>query len=1071
MFKLLKNKNLMKFICFILICAFTVNLAGCSDENNVPSGQVGGGNANHVVGIGNNVTGYSVYSQSTFDPMSEELYMGYLLSGRSFTLIVVPGRETGDDDFPYEIRSPEHNYLYTSAQNGVYQYNELTESYENPESKLLMYYVTDVEFVEWLNNAESNDNFLANAIEFASSDVDIEKPSRYKCANLVNMGKGLNATDFCGTYSEQQETLQGGIITNSNIFSNAITGGMVLFFDNGSIEGYMTYEHINGYKGSKAANSFDSSDCTYRTGNVGKYNYSQIAELVKKDLIDEGLYGEDDFKNIEGNSDLKEDLISKYVEYVLMPLKGCDMLKATYRLIEQALLTDYNSFNYNSFNVNDVATIATNGKNNATSDEERDEWTAVLSIINMLNNFDNAKKEEQFNIKMSASLYGRYDVVKSISNIEVLSSGKMISNVQDVSYNQIKNLINNTQDTTDDYLVLVTADGFIFDRGSEEDQITLGASDMLGFSSMMQEVVRMDACPNGTIAAEMFNLLANLKIYAGAGLAVGGIAIGIGVTVAFVIAKAAAIATLTPIPGARIVALALAAIAAATALVVGLVTFVSGMMDKARLKGMGASDTDYCKTYAATFKWLFETLTLNIPIYHYEIPKSNVSDKDDAINAVFCAIGTYEETTQKCKKYDEETKAVIGIYEPTYIPMYYYANRQQAEELKLEGMPILMHFKDGKMIDSIYGASTPAFIIEALRFWGLLAMRELVYSSQVSDNKVSIKHTTNTNARTMYIEEARYCYTTEYESNLYSENNRGLCFNSSSNPGFITKTLGKNWNGNASEEIFSIDISNKKDVEDKLQSLYDTDQLLGYFSELSAYQYNDIKNEMFSSVDSELVGTQLDSFNFAVAGEIKNGDTVTANYVQSGKTMALTGTYYSSGDKICIISGSDVYLFKVNGQTYTSYGNVATFNSGKSEKDLITKLEAYKVEFADFIDFVVGEVEFEEEEKEITVKLYMTATIKESPQANYYYEDNEKKYCDSGEYVYYRSHVFGWVTKNKCLEDGDVSSKDTAKSTIDVGESENDVLYNYYSTSAHVANVKIVIAKNGNIELGVEWLD
>ena len=49
MFKLLKNKKIFRAIAFMLVAVFTINVTGCSEPNNVSSGQYGGGNKNYSV--------------------------------------------------------------------------------------------------------------------------------------------------------------------------------------------------------------------------------------------------------------------------------------------------------------------------------------------------------------------------------------------------------------------------------------------------------------------------------------------------------------------------------------------------------------------------------------------------------------------------------------------------------------------------------------------------------------------------------------------------------------------------------------------------------------------------------------------------------------------------------------------------------------------------------------------------------------------------------------------------------------------------------------------------------------
>lgn len=1069
MFKFLKNKKFVKIISFLLICVFSINLVGCDHENSVSPGKNGGGIKHYSVGVGNDINGYGIYSQSSFDPMTKELFMGYLLSSRSFTLVVLPGKETGNEDNPYELIDAE-NILFTSAHSGVYDYNELTGNYDNPEYKALMYYVTDLEFVSWLNEFEEGTGFLADAVEFASADVDLEKPERYKCRVLVNLGSGLNATDFCGTYSSSSESLTGGIITNDKAikykdntsihpFSNAHTGGMIVLFGYGSIEGYMTYEHIREYQGSETANSFDDGNCYYNPGFAGQFDFNEMISVVKKDLIGEDLYSESDFANYASNEGLKSDIVSVYTEKMLIGKKGCARLKETYKLLEQGLLTDNNATSISS-----LRSTATS-KKNSTTGEEQDKWSAIYEMIDMLYSFYSAKTEEQFNIKFASALHTRYNEFKLISNTEVLSSGKSVTSLTRIEFDKALDLVTNGKASKEDYVLLVTAEGFIHDRGTEEDQVVLGASEMMGYAGVMQELIRMDACPNGTIAAEMYNMLANLKIIAGTALAVAGVTAmviaGVGLFVASVIAKAAALSLCAPVPGGRIAALVLLAIAGLVALAVGLITLFSGLKDKARMKGMGASEENYCKTYAATFNLLFETLTLTVPIYHFNIKKANKGDGDDAISINYCDQGTYDPKDGMCKVY--ENNVLVSSSKAVSVPMYYYANREQAEKLNLEGMPAILHFKNGELIDSIYGAATPAFIVEALRFWGLLAMRELVYSASLQPNKVLIKHTTNTNARTMKIMEARYCYTTDFEKNLYAVNDdtkdpNDFCYFNSATP--ITVSVNKTWSGDSSETLIEIDISDKTNITNKLQSLYNDDKLLGYFSELAVYQYNKIKNEMFSSVVTELTGSAIDSYSV-------NGSGTEVTFVQGGTTTTLNGTMYITGDSVCLVSGSNVYLFKKSGESYIYYGVVATFNSGKDINQLSNELEKYKIGIYEFFSFVVGDMSFDEK-TEVKVKLYMTATVKESPQSSYYYKNGDKKVCDAGEFVYEKTNFWGNRVKT-CVRDDKVKSKHTPISTVEIGGS--DVQYNYYSTSVAVAELVIGIDQNGAGTFTINWLD
>ena len=300
MFKLLKNKKIFRAIAFMLVAVFTINVTGCSEPNNVASGQDGGGNKNYSVGVGDNIDGYMVYSESTFDPMTLDLFMGYLLNGRNFTLVVVPGScsencDNGSnkedlDERVYEFDNQE-NILFNQANNGVYKFNEyLGGGYENAQEKALMYYVTDSQLNDWFGYFNKDDNFMSNAMEFLDAETDVAKPSRFKCKDLVNFGEGLNATDFCDKIIKnipvdtEKNASSACIIGDYSslfangdcLFSDGKYGGMILLFGFNSIEGYITYNHINNYAGSKTANVLLMDSCDYTPGLVLKLDVQSI---------------------------------------------------------------------------------------------------------------------------------------------------------------------------------------------------------------------------------------------------------------------------------------------------------------------------------------------------------------------------------------------------------------------------------------------------------------------------------------------------------------------------------------------------------------------------------------------------------------------------------------------------------------------------------------------------------------------------------------------------------------------------------------------------------------------------
>lgn len=1135
MFKLLKNKKIFKIVAFMLVAVFSINIAGCGEPNDVIPGQEGGGNKNFFVGVGENVNGYMVYAESTFDPMTEDLFMGYLLSGRDFSLVVVPG-EWNDETEMYELSNDE-NYLFNQANNGIYKYNDYIGGYENPEEKALLYYVTDDELLSWFNKFEADDTFASNALEFAQATVDVAKPSRFKCEDLVNFGDGLNATDFCGRYEKKSDdtySLTGGIISKEMGSDPNGTGGMILLFGYTSIEGYITYDHIKNFEGSKIANTLASSGCSYAPGGVGAFDYESIlvgeyGDRVRSVMIeednDESWYRDDDFRdsegkitatsisnflNANGNVDdqeaIRSDIISAYTEVYVAGKTGCELLKRTYQLIEQSIRTDNNitgdlrSFQ-DTLEEDMYKVLPSPGQDYQDFLEKKDRAEILYDMIDMLYDFDDYKEQEAFNIKFSASLFSRYKKIISLPSTDNLLTGHAYSNVSHVNKERMAELVKGTAEEGA-YVAVVTAQGFILDRGSEEDRIVAGASDMLGVSGLLQELVKMDACPNGTIAAEMFNMLANLKIVVGAALAVAGaVAVTVavvGLTVASVIAKLAMVSSITPVPGGRIAALVLLAIAGLIALGVGIYSLISGLKDKANLKGMGASETNYCKTYVATFERLFDSIQLTVPVYHYEIQKRNVGDGHDSIYMNYCKNGEIDPGTNQDDLADDRCVDDDGnvIGEPTEIPMYYYADYEYAEELDLDGMPIIMYYEDDELVDYIYGAATPSFIVEMLRLWGLLAMREIVYKAQTIGtgndiNKVSIHHTTNTNARTMKIFEARYCYTLKYNLSLYDTSNNAteFCYFDGSSAtvgegGYKVNDFANiSWSSGKSGEIFNVDIqSSKTAVLDKFANKYsESASVINYFYNSPIYRYDRIKDEHVEILNEDITS---DVSNVSVNLISLSGDyQVSYTRISTGENVTEIATKeFVSGGSVngYLVTEENIYeinlTFDTETDTLLSYTvkHVAHFKT--SLTDLKAALENENkqsdpndnmvIEYKQYLKYIIDDGVIEGQESEVeTIPVYFTATVKESPHSNYYYKNGSRKTCDDGEYVYWRDNkVFS--DKYKCLADGKSKKKDTPRDTSNVG---GGATYNYYSTSIKIGTVKITLKSDGSVETEIVW--
>ena len=1110
--KFLRKPKFIKIFSFLLVLVFVVNVAGCGQTDNGVSKEV----VNKRVGIGRNTPGYTVYSQSTFDRMTKEIFMGYLLSGREFDLLVLPTTNEYEENKEMVYEFDTNNKLFTAIQNGVYKYSESTASYINPDRKLLLYYATDRELLSWFNAFEADDNFLSNTMDFVSSKVDVEKPSRFRCRNIVNMGTGIDDKHFCGSWSDTNKTLTDGLISggtaHDNIFKKTDengndVGGMILLFGYSSIEGYLTYDHINNYKDSAVANSLTNecdpfiSDC-YDYTKIKPFEYSEwllndkkelnafgkaIADKESKEVADGFKYGytEEQIKDFANGTcslgkeeceKLEQDVIEAYTEKeIMMANPGYDKLKRTYELLGGALLAEHNYTNITS-----LATYL-------GSKEQTDGIKAQLDIAKMLiYDFEDAAKDEAFDIKLSISLYSRHGSLTHYPNADTLVTGYHFSKrivdkdgnaTTGTSYDVAKRLREGFDDSStsvdNTYLLLVTADGFIIDRGDDSDQQMYGFEDFVngGMNSLLAELVRMDGCPNGTIAAEMFNMLTNLKIFAGAAFAVTGataVIVGaVGLKVAAVIGKLAAANLCAPVPGGRIAALVCAIIAGVIAIGVGAYLLISGIADKAKVKGMGASDENYCQTYASTFNVLFETISLTIPVYHYKIPVNDESS--DGLSMKVCTDIAYPVLYEgKCYKATEEDLSK-GI-EPTVVPMYYYANLDQALELNLDGCPMLMYFKEGKMVDYIYGASTPQFILEILRLWGLLAMREMIYQasydeSNTSDNpnkKVNIYHTKSNSARTHTIKSAKYCFTLgEYQKDLYNAASGYKCYDLNGNPAIPSE---KDLNDivyieNNQSKIFDITY-NQDNLHTMLSGAIKSKYNI-YFSEEANAQFRSFKSKIEAKKVTE------ENVNVSIEGSKIQFKDSSNNNVGDPKDYVLYTD--SESNSYFVVSESDVStVYYAGTATPTLVTKVATFKgSNDSIKDFsVVKNKKENYTTVDFLRYLHGMLEFSNSTED-KIPIYFTVTVKESPQANYYIKSNgEKKTCDDGEYLYYRDNKAWFDNDAKCLADNKVKAKDNPYSTEDVNPG-ND--YRYHSTSLLIGTIIVKLEENGQTTVTIDW--
>ena len=287
-------------------------------------------------------------------------------------------------------------------------------------------------------------------------------------------------------------------------------------------------------------------------------------------------------------------------------------------------------------------------------------------------------------------------------------------NINDIGVAQ--NLKNGSSSNNNgNYLMLITADGYVIDRGTPQDQIDMGMSDDLLGTSLLSELITMDACANTTLALDIFNLLVNLKIVAGTvGVVSGLVVLATAATVSTIIAKVAAGTAAAPVPGARIAALVLLVVAGLIMLGAGIYTLWEAYQDKKRIEAIGGSKVNYCENYTATLKLILQDLSLSLPVYHYNIEKETDDIENDDLSLMYCTKGSYDYTKSKCV--DDDGNPLNN--KPFQVTLAYYANKDEVQKLNLEGAPMLIYYRNNEIVDYIYGAATPEFIIEMLRLWG-----------------------------------------------------------------------------------------------------------------------------------------------------------------------------------------------------------------------------------------------------------------------------------------------------------------------------------------------------------------
>lgn len=322
---------------------------------------------------------------------------------------------------------------------------------------------------------------------------------------------------------------------------------------------------------------------------------------------------------------------------------------------------------------------------------------------------------EGYKVLFDVSLQSRINKINEFTKLDftnntdsfntqyLLSDYKM----QEVDNDVMTKALNGSEDFKDkSYVTLVTADGFIFERGDIVSDGVMGTLSA-AYALVLEELMRMDACPNETVTKVVLDVLSTGAIIAGGAILVATLFV-------------------TPIPGARIVGAAL---------------LLAGLIYKAVQSGAAASDVNYCEVYEDVLLKLKEEATFAVPVI-----SSHIAKDPGNRTVYFCnKIGvSYEE----CPKSNQ-------------VDLYYYADTEKASNMKLSGMPYLGFYHEGKLVDSISGIADPTFMSEILSSWGILVSTDNKYFASYDEKRSTL--TIADRGRTDNTRDSiSYCYTLEY---------------------------------------------------------------------------------------------------------------------------------------------------------------------------------------------------------------------------------------------------------------------------------------------------------------------
>lgn len=667
-------KKFRNVICLIIMFCIVIPFASAC--GNVDNGLTEN-KPNPKIGVGGDIEAYTTYRTAPLKKMTQTLYYSYLMNYRPFILVVVEDNAVTLDSNGNVSSINYNNDMLVSASSGVFPYTADFSAYSNYDLKVLMYYVTISEFKDWEQDSAADDDFVSKAFDFVSpsGSLTIESseeysPRHFKCHKVVNMGGNLSSIydEGSGKYLGACD-LAGGSHSIFNVNETGETNkekGIVLFYGNGSLEGFIRNSDITGKMNGSLT--------------IDEY-FSRIMSLIPTN----NTYLLSIFKEFSNNS--------KASEY-----KSDEGYKVLFDVAILSRISKLNEFTKLDFSSNDAS-------------------------------FNNTYLLSNYEIKK----VGQSDMGHALNGVGAFSNKS--------------------------YVAFVTADGFVHDRGDIV-STGIGATIDAGLAMVLEELMRMDACPNATVVKYIADIISSGAIFAGGAILLACI-------------------FSAPFPGARIVGAAL---------------LLAGLIYKAVASGAAASDKNYCEIYEELLVQLKKDATFAVPVITYNIDKGNE-------DVYLC--------TKTGVEYDQCPSG-------NRVSLYHYADLEQAESFGLDGMPYLGFYHEGKLVDKIYGIADPNFISEILSSWGVMVTGDNKYVATYKDDKLNILDRGRTdNTR----DEISYCFSFEYNGECFDSYvslpnktfNGGNNFNTNNTVNVDLSSRARDYIADDLERS-TIDISGYKDV-------------------------------------------------------------------------------------------------------------------------------------------------------------------------------------------------------------------------------------------------------------------